>query len=55
LLDDGGIDQEEYDSLNDEHPLKQHDLSEYLEDGLITPDEFRQIFSDLRGSFGKDA
>jgi len=55
LLDDGGIDQEEYDSLNDDHPLKQLDLSEYLEDGLITPDEFPQIFSDLRGSFGKDA
>jgi polyhydroxyalkanoate synthesis regulator phasin len=53
LLDDGGIDQEEYDNLDDEHPLKQIDAS-YLEDGLITPDEFREIFSDLRGSFGKD-
>ena len=55
LLDDGGIDHEEYDSLNDEHPLKQLGLGQYLEDGLITPDEFRQIFSDLRGSFGEDA
>lgn len=54
LLDDGGIDQDEYDSLDDAHPLKQIDVSEYLEDGLITPDEFREIFSDLRGSFGKD-
>ncbi|HEX6300308.1 MAG TPA: hypothetical protein VF148_07585 [Acidimicrobiia bacterium] len=54
VLDDGGIDQEEYDSLGEDHPLKQIDVSEYLEDGLITPDEFREIFSDLRGSFGKD-
>jgi hypothetical protein len=55
LFDDGGIDQEEYDTLDDEHPLKQIDAGEYLEDGLITPDEFREIFSDLRDSFGKDA
>ena len=55
LLDDGGIDQEEYDSLDDEHPLKQIDAGQYLEDGLITPDEFREIFSDLRDSFGEDA
>jgi hypothetical protein len=52
LLDDGGIDQEEYDNLDDEHPLKQLDVSEYLEDGLISPDELREIFSDLKGSFG---
>ena len=26
LLDDGGIDQEEYDSLDDDHPLKQIDV-----------------------------
>ena len=55
LLDDGGIDQAEYDSLDDEHPLKQMDVSEYLEDGLITPEEFGDIFSDLRDSFRKDA
>ncbi|HEX6219786.1 MAG TPA: hypothetical protein VF115_01700 [Acidimicrobiia bacterium] len=54
LLDDGGIDQEEYGSLDDDHALDQIDVSEYLEDGLITPDEFREIFSDLTGSFGKD-
>lgn len=47
ILDDGGIDQEEYDNLGENHPLKQIDVSEYLEDGLITPDEFREIFSDL--------
>lgn len=47
LLDDGGIDQEEYDSLSDDHPLKQIDVSEYLEDGLITPDELREVFMDF--------
>jgi hypothetical protein len=47
LLDDGGIDQGEYDALPEDHPLKQIDVSEYLEDGQITPDEFREIFSDL--------
>jgi hypothetical protein len=55
LLDDGGIDQGEYDGLRDTHPLKQVDVSEYLEDGLITPEEVREIFSDLKGSFGDDA
>jgi len=56
LLDDGGIDQDEYDSLEDDHPLKQIDVSEYLGDGLITPDELREIHSDLRGSdSGEDA
>lgn len=50
LLDDGGIDQEEYDSLGDDHPLKQVDVSEYLEDGLITPDELREIHQALMGS-----
>lgn len=47
LLDDGGIDQSEYDALPEDHPLKQIDVTEYLEDGQITPDEFREIFSDL--------
>lgn len=47
LLDDGGIDQEEYDSLDEDHPLKQADVSSYLEDGLITPDELRQAHQDL--------
>ncbi len=50
LLDDGGIDQEEYDSLDDDSPLKQADVSEYLEDGLITPDELREIHQDLHGA-----
>lgn len=48
LLDDGGIDQDEYDALAEDHPLKQIDVSEYLNDGQITPDEFREIFSDLK-------
>lgn len=43
LLDDGGIDQEEYDSLGENHPLSQIDVGEYLADGLITPDELREI------------
>lgn len=47
LLDDGGITQEEYDALGDDHPLKQIDVSDYLEDGLITPDELREIHQDL--------
>jgi len=56
FLDDGGIDQEELDSLPDGHPLNQLDVSEYLEDGQITPDELREIFSDLKDSFrGEDA
>lgn len=52
LLDDGGIDQDEYDSvmesLDDDHPLKQLDVSEYFEgDGLITEDELMEIHRSL--------
>jgi polyhydroxyalkanoate synthesis regulator phasin len=47
LLDDGGIDQDEYDGLGEDHPLKQVDVTEYLEDGTITPDELRQVMADL--------
>jgi hypothetical protein len=43
LLDDGGIDQEEFDALPDDHPLKQVDVSEYLDDGIISIDEFREL------------
>lgn len=43
LLDDGGIDQSEYDSLPENHPLKQIDVSEYLADGVISLDELREI------------
>ncbi|REK12624.1 MAG: hypothetical protein DWQ40_10985 [Actinobacteria bacterium] len=50
LLDDGGIDQEEYDSLGEDHPLKQVDVSEYLEDGVITLDELREIWMSQKDS-----
>lgn len=43
LLDDGGIDQSEYDGLPDDHPLKNIDVSEYLNDGVITIAELREI------------
>lgn len=43
ILDDGGITQDEYDALDSDHPLKQADVSEYLEDGLITPEELREL------------
>jgi hypothetical protein len=43
LLDDGGIDQSEFDALPDDHPLKQIDVSEYLADGVISIDELREI------------
>lgn len=44
LLDDGGIDQSEYDSLGDDHPLSQVEVDEYFDDdGLITIDELREI------------
>lgn len=56
LLDDGGIDQEEYDALPDDHPLKEADVSQYLEDGQITPDELRELFSSLKDAHtGGDA
>lgn len=60
LLDDGGIDQEEYDSLDADHPLKQIDLSEYLEDdGLITIEELKEAGEQLpngwRGLKGSDS
>lgn len=44
LLDDGGIDETEYNDLPDDHPLRQIDVSGYFEDdGLITIDELREI------------
>lgn len=56
LLDDGGIDREEYDSLPDDHPLKRADVSEYLDDGLITPEELREaVEAHMESRFGDDA
>ena len=54
LLDDGGIDQEEYDALDEDHPLKQIDVTEYLEDGTITPEELRMAMADLWESHQDD-
>ena len=54
LLDDGGIDQEEYDALGDDHPLKQIDVFGYLDDGLITPEELREIWQAHRADFQTD-
>ena len=55
LLDDGGIDQGEYDALGDDHPLKQIDVSAYLaSDGLITPEELREIWQEHRADFQTD-
>lgn len=56
FLDDGGIDAEEYESLSEDHPLKQIDVSDQLEDGLITPGELREVLHDLmHARFGDDA
>jgi len=55
LLDDGGIDEAEYNELPDEHPLKQIDVSEYFDDDeLITPDELREIHEELKAAHGSD-
>jgi hypothetical protein len=51
LLDDGGIDRSEYDSLGDDHPLKQIDVGKYLDDDLITPEELREIWRTHRADF----
>ena len=50
LMDDGGIDQEEYDALPDDHRLKQVDIGDALDDGLITPPELREIFEQYKES-----
>ena len=50
LLDDGGIDQAEYDSLPDEHPLKKADIGDALDDSLITPEELREIWQQHKES-----
>jgi hypothetical protein len=55
LLDDGGIDAAEYEALPEDHPLKKVDVSKYLEDGVITIDELRQIASDWRSLMKGDS
>lgn len=59
LMDDGGIDQGEWDqviaSVPDDHPLASIDVSGYFEgDGLITYDELREIHDLVHGSFTTD-
>jgi EF hand len=45
LLDDGGIDRDEYGALGENHPLKQINVEGYFDgDGLITPEELREIW-----------
>ena len=48
LLDDGGISQEEYDSLPEDGRLRQLDIGNALDDGLITPEELREILREHR-------
>jgi hypothetical protein len=48
LLDDGGITQEEYDSIPENSPFRDIDIGEALEDGLITPGELRDILREHR-------
>ncbi len=59
LLDDGGIDAEEWADvvaeLPEDHPLVQLDVTEYLEDGVITHDELREIHERLRGSVAENS
>lgn len=54
LLDDGGIDKDEYDALGDDHPLKQIAVAEYLADNLITPEELREIWQAHRSGSQTD-
>lgn len=48
LLDDGGITQEEYDSIPDDSRLRDIDVGDALDDGLITPEELREILREHR-------
>ncbi|MGH8944634.1 MAG: hypothetical protein ACRDVL_00600 [Acidimicrobiia bacterium] len=48
LLDDGGISQEEYQSLPEDSRLRDIDIGDALNDGLITPEELREILREHR-------
>lgn len=50
LMDDGGIDEDEYDGIPDEHWLKRMDIGDALDDGLITPPELRELFQEYKES-----
>ena len=54
LFDDGGVDEEEYNGLAEDHPLRRLDLAEQLEDGLVTPQELRKIFPGPDEPCGED-
>lgn len=59
LMDDGGIDQAEYDEvmqkIGDDHPLADIDVTGYFaDDDLITWDELREIHQELHGSSDED-
>ncbi|MFP3882565.1 MAG: hypothetical protein ACLFRT_07710 [Actinomycetota bacterium] len=56
LLDDGGVDESEYEDLGENHPLKRVDVDEYLDDGLITPEELREILREFaEARFGSES
>lgn len=52
LLDDGGIDADEYAALGTDHPLKRVDIGDALNDGIITLDELRAIWQQLHEDSG---
>jgi hypothetical protein len=49
LLDRGGISEEEYETLDEDHPLRSIDIGDALDDGLITPQELRDILREHKG------
>ncbi len=56
LLDDGGIDADEYAELSDDHPLKKAEVEELLEgDGLITGEELRELWREMKADREADA
>ena len=49
LLDDGGIDADEYAELGEDHPLKKAEVEELLQDdGLITREELRELWQEFK-------
>ena len=57
LLDDGGIDATEWEALvaelSEDHPLAGFDVSGYLDDGVITSDELREIHDSVKDSISE--
>lgn len=50
LLDDGGIDADEYASLPNEHPLKNIEIGDALDDDIITHQELRELWQQYKES-----